>query len=137
MTTDRVKILIIALALSLAVLPAKAVAQSTDKETTDSLAAYYQEYFMQLMEEGRMIKVVEFAQQWNVNMAGGRELGLNRAFWEERFSLSLSLGITPARPSQVLIMEYRINPALMLKGEVSRQLFKNDAWLDVIFKAEY
>ncbi len=84
-----------------------------------------------------MEKLVEFAQQWNVNVAGGRELGLNRAFWEERFSLSLSLGFSSARQSQVLIMEYKINPTLLLKGEVSRQLFKNDAWLDVIFKAEY
>ena len=92
---------------------------------------------MQLMEEWRMEKVVEFAQQWNINIAGGRELGLNRAFWEERFSLSLSLGLSSARQSQVLVMEYKINPALLLKGEVSRQLFKNDAWLDVIFKAEY
>ncbi|MBI5805000.1 hypothetical protein HZA73_03035 [candidate division TA06 bacterium] len=117
--------------------PAGALAQKQDKETTDSLSAYYQEYFMQLMEEWRMEKVVEFAQQWNVNVAGGREMGLNRAFWEERFSLSLSLGLSSARQSQVLIMEYRINPTLQLKGEVSRQLSKNDAWLDIIFKAEY
>ena len=129
--------MIFILALSLLLLPAGAVAQSPAKETTDSLSAYYQEYFMQLMEEWRMEKVVEFAQQWNVNVAGGRELGLNRAFWEERFSLSLSLGLSSARQSQVLVMEYKINPALLLKGEVSRQLFKNDAWLDLIFKAEY
>ena len=138
MTTDKVKIsFFIFLLLGLICLPVRALAQDQDKETTDSLSAYYQEYFMQLMEEWRMEKVVEFAQQWNVNMAGGRELELNRAFWEERFSLSLSLGLSSARQSQVLIMEYKINPALLLKGEVSRQLFKSDAWLDVIFKAEY
>ena len=125
------------LLLGLLLFPAGASAQKQDKETADSLSAYYQEYFMQLMEEWRMEKVVEFAQQWNVNVAGGREMGLNRAFWEERFSLSLSLGLSPARQSQVLIMEYRINPALLLKGEVSRQLSKSDAWLDLIFKAEY
>jgi hypothetical protein len=137
MTTDRIKIPICILLLGLLTFPVCALAQKQDKETAASLSAYYQEYFMQLMEEWRMEKVVEFAQQWNVNVAGGRELGLNRAFWEERFSLSLSLGITPARQSQVLIMEYKINPALLLKGEVSRQLAKSDAWLDIIFKAEY
>jgi hypothetical protein len=134
---EKVKIFIFILALSLLLLPAGASAQSPAQETTDSLSAYYQEYFMQLMEEWRMEKVVEFAQQWNVNVAGGRELGLNRAFWEERFSLSLSLGLSSARQSQVLVMEYKINPALLLKGEVSRQLAKSDAWLDLIFKAEY
>jgi len=137
MMIEKIKILIFILALSLLSLPASAIAQSPDQETTDSLSAYYQEYFMQLMEEWRMEKVVEFAQQWNVNVAGGRELGLNRAFWEERFSLSLSLGLSSARQSQILIMEYKINPTLLLKGEVSRQLFKSDAWLDIIFKAEY
>lgn len=137
MMIEKVKIFIFILALSLLLLPAGAIAQSPGQETTDSLSAYYQEYFMQLMEEWRMEKVVEFAQQWNVNVAGGRELGLNRAFWEERFSLSLSLGLSSARQSQVLVMEYKINPALLLKGEVSRQLAKSDAWLDIIFKAEY
>jgi len=137
MTTDKIKIFFFILSLSLLFLPSLASAQSRDKETADSLSAYYQEYFMQLMEEWRMEKVVEFAQQWNVNVAGGRELGLNRAFWEERFSLSLSLGLSSARQSQVLIMEYKINPTLLLKGEVSRQLFKSDAWLDIIYKAEY
>jgi hypothetical protein len=137
MPNDKIKIFFFSLVLGLLFLPASIMAQNKDKEMTDSLSAYYQEYFMQLMEEWRMEKVVEFAQQWNINMAGGRELGLNRAFWEERFSLSLSLGLSPARQSQVLIMEYRINPALLLKGEVSRQLFKNDAWLDIIYKAEY
>ncbi|MBI4725941.1 hypothetical protein HY768_01720 [candidate division TA06 bacterium] len=137
MPNDKVKISVFILLLGLLFLPARAFAQSPDKEAIDSLAAYYQEYFMQLMEEWRMEKMVEFARQWNVNMAGGWELGLNRAFWEERFSLSLSLGLSTARQSQVLIMEYRINPSLLLKGEVSRQLFKSDAWLDLIFKAEY
>ena len=137
MTTDKIIISFFVLLLGLMFFPAGAAAQSQGKVTTDSLSAYYQEYFMQLMEEWRMEKVVEFAQQWNVNVAGGRELGLNRAFWEERFSLSLSLGFSSARQSQVLIMEYKINPALLLKGEVSRQLFKSDAWLDLIFKAEY
>jgi len=137
MTIDRIKIFIFILVLSLPFLPARVLAQGPDKETADSLSAYYQEYFTQLMEEWRMEKVVEFAQQWNVNVAGGREMGLNRAFWEERFSLSLSLGLSSARQSQVLIMEYRINPSLLLKGEVSRQLAKSDAWLDIIFKAEY
>ncbi|MDP2807598.1 MAG: hypothetical protein Q8O74_05615 [bacterium] len=131
------KIFIFVLSLILLLLPSGANAQNREKGTTDSLSAYYQEYFMQLMEEWRMEKVVEFAQQWNVNIAGGRELGLNRDFWEERFSLSLSLGLSSARQSQVLIMEYKINPTLLLKGEVSRQLFKSDAWLDIIFKAEY
>jgi hypothetical protein len=137
MTTDKLTVFYLFLSLSLLFLPAGAIAQDQDKETADSLSAYYQEYFMQLMEEWRMEKVVEFAQQWNVNVAGGRELGLNRAFWEERFSLSLSLGLSSARQSQVLVLEYKINPTLLLKGEVSRQLFKNDAWLDLIFKAEY
>jgi hypothetical protein len=137
MTTDKLTVFYLFLSLSLLFLPAGAIAQDQDKETADSLSAYYQEYFMQLMEEWRMEKVVEFAQQWNVNVAGGRELGLNRAFWEERFSLSLSLGLSSARQSQVLVLEYKINPTLLLKGEVSRQLFKSDAWLDLIFKAEY
>ena len=137
MTTERINTILLIFALGLLFLPVGASAQNADEKTSDSLSAYYQEYFMQLMEEWRMEKVVEFAQQWNVNVAGGRELGLNRAFWEERFSLSLSLGLSSVRQSQVLVLEYKINPALLLKGEVSRQLARSDAWLDVIFKAEY
>jgi hypothetical protein len=127
-------ILFIIMAL-VAMWPRCAAAQ--DKAGSDSLAAYYQEYFMQLMEEWRLEKVREFAQQWNVNVVGGKELGLNRAFWEERFNLSLSMGLPSARQSQQLILEYRIKPKWLLRGEISRQTSKNDAWLDFIFRNEY
>jgi hypothetical protein len=132
---ERIKIPVIIMGFFLILLPSYATAQS--REQTDSLAAYYQEYFMQLIEEWRLEKVQEFAQQWNVNVVGGKEVGLNRAFWEERFNLSLSLGLPSARMSQQLILEYRVKPKLLLRGEISRQTSRNDAWLDFIFRTEY
>ncbi|HTY08487.1 MAG TPA: hypothetical protein VMF29_04920, partial [Candidatus Edwardsbacteria bacterium] len=89
------------------------------------------------IEDWRLDQVRDFARQWGVHVSGGKELGVNRSFWEDRFNLSLSLGLPKGRLGQSLVMEYRVRPRLLVRGEVSHQPARSEAWVDLIFRTEY
>ncbi|MCU0607104.1 MAG: hypothetical protein MUF78_06720 [Candidatus Edwardsbacteria bacterium] len=126
---------IILTAAALSALPSvRALAQ--EPATADSANAYFQGYFNRLVEDWRMEQVRDFARQWGMR-AGGREFAINRSFWEDRFNLSLSVGLPRGRPEQNLVLEYQVAPGLLVRGEALRQADRNEAWIDCIFRTEY
>ena len=111
--------------------------QAQQQTTADTGAGYYQEYFNRLIEDWRLDQMRDFAQQWGLKVSGGRELGINRSFWEDRFNLSLALGLPKGRLGQSLVMEYQVLPRFLVRGEVSHQPARSEAWVDFIFRTEY
>ncbi|MDI6740171.1 MAG: hypothetical protein QME74_07385 [Candidatus Edwardsbacteria bacterium] len=126
-------ILLAAAALLIPILQADAQPQPE----ADSTAAYFQGYFNRLIEDWRLEQVRDFAQRWGVRVSGGREFGINRSFWEDRFNLSLSVGLPRGRLGQNLALEYQVRPKLLIRGEASRQASRSEAWIDFIFRTEY
>ncbi len=111
--------------------------QAQQQTAADTGAGYYQEYFNRLIEDWRLDQMRDFAQQWGLKVSGGRELGINRSFWEDRFNLSLALGLPKGRLGQSLVMEYQVLPRFLVRGEVSHQPARSEAWVDFIFRTEY
>ncbi len=103
----------------------------------DTSGAPFQEYYNRLIDDWRVQQVRDFAQQWGINVIGGRQFNVNRSFWEERFNLSLSVGLPRGRQGQSLVLEYQLAPRLVLRGEAAHQQAKSDGWIDVIFRTEY
>jgi hypothetical protein len=119
----------------LALLRQPAFAQAPAEPDTGS--SYFQEYYDRLIEDWRVEQARAFAQQWGIRVSGGREFGINRSFWEDRFNLSLSVGLPRGRLGQNLVLEYQVRPKILLRGEAARQAAKSEAWIDVIFRTEY
>jgi hypothetical protein len=105
-------------------------------EAADTSAGYYREYVNRLIDDWRLEQVRDFAQQWGMRV-GGREFAVNRSFWEDRFNLSLSVGVPQGRLGQSLVMEYHIRPRLLVRGEFAHQPDRTETWVDFIFRTEY
>ena len=116
---------------------AGATAQAQQTDAADTSSGYYREYFNRLIEDWRIDQMRDFARQWGLKVSGGRELGINRSFWEDRFNLSLAVGLPKGRSGQSLVMEYQVLPRFLVRGEVSHQPARSEAWLDLIFRSEY
>jgi hypothetical protein len=121
-------------ALFLVVAPAGLCAQQP--EAADTSAGYYREYVNRLIDDWRLEQLRDFAQQWGMRV-GGRELGVNRSFWEDRFNLSLSVGLPQGRLGQNLVLEYHMRPRLLVRGEFVHQPDRTETWVDFIFRTEY
>lgn len=129
----RLAFILLSAALLGSCLPAVAQTQSDP----DSSSSYFQEYYNRLIEDWRVEQVRVFAQQWGVRVSGAREFGINRSFWEDRFNLSLSVGLPRGRQGQSLMLEYQLRPKLLIRGEAAHQAAKSEAWIDLIFRTEY
>lgn len=129
----RRRAVLIALAAAALLAPA---AGAQEEATADSANAYFQGYFNRLIEDWRLEQVRDFARQWGMR-AGGREFAVNRSFWEDRFNLSLSVGLPRGRPEPTLVLEYQVHPGVLIRGEAGRQANYNEAWIDCIFRTEY
>jgi hypothetical protein len=125
------RVLAIVLFLAAVMLPALA------QDAPDTSGMLFQEYFNRLIDDWRVQQVREFAQQWGVNVSGGKQFSVNRSFWEDRFNLSLSVGLPRGRQAQNLILEYQLGPTLLIRGEAAHQAARSDAWIDLIFRTEY
>ena len=111
--------------------------QAQQQTTADTSAGYYQEYFNRLIEDWRLDQMRDFARQWGMKVLGGREFAINRSFWEDRFNLSLAVGLPKGRSGQDLVLEYHIRPRFLVRGEVSHLPARSEAWVDLIFRTEY
>ena len=120
---------------SLALLRLPALAQAQPEP--DTASSYFQEYYDRLIDDWRVEQMRAFAQQWGMRVSGGREFGINRRFWEDRFNLSLSVGLPRGRLGQNLVLEYQVRPQLLIRGEAVRLADRSEAWIDFIFRTEY
>lgn len=111
------------------------VALPQELPAADSAEVFYQEYLNRLMEDLRLGQLQELAGQWGLAV-DRRYFRLNRSFWEERLSLSLSMGLAASNLQQA-VLEYRLGPNLTAKAEVGRLADHSEAWLDLIFHFEY
>ncbi len=111
--------------------------QAQQPAAADTGAGYFQEYFNRLVEDWRIDQMRDFARQWGLKVSGGREFAINRSFWEDRFNLSLSVGVPQGRLGQSLVMEYHIRPRLLVRGEFAHQPEFIETWVDFIFRTEY
>jgi hypothetical protein len=112
-------------------------ASAQPQPDTDSTSSYFQDYYNRLIEDWRVEQMRAFAQQWGMRVSGGREFGINRRFWEDRFNLSLSVGLPRGRLGQNLVLEYQVRPQLLIRGEAVRLADRSEAWIDFIFRTEY
>ncbi len=127
--------------LRLWLLAAAIMALATEGGGAQDLAAdtadvFYQEYLNRLVEDLRLSQIQDLARNWGV-VVGGRQLRMNRSFWEQRLSLNLSLGLSPGSDFQTAVVEYQLLPHLMMRGEVGRRADHSEAWIDFIFHTEY
>jgi hypothetical protein len=95
----------------------------------------YQEYFSRLIEEWQLDQIREIARQWGFASIGVGGVRMNRSFWEER--LSLVMWLPRSNRGQSLVLEYHLQPHLLVRVELNRHSRDNSAWLDFIFRAEY
>ena len=126
---------VILITIALALLAATTL-RAQQPAAADSGAGYYREYVNRLIEDWRLEQIRDFSQQWGMRV-GGREFAVNRGFWEDRFNLSLAVGLPTGRLGQNLVMEYHMRPRFLVRGEVSHQPDRSEAWVDLIFRTEY
>lgn len=122
--------------LAAAILAAAFTMAGAQESPADTADVFYQEYLNRLVEDLRLSQIQDLARNWGVAV-GGRQLRMNRDFWEQRLSLNLSLGLSPGGEFQTAVVEYHLLPRLMMRGEVGRRADHSEAWIDLIFHTEY
>jgi hypothetical protein len=122
--------------LAAAILAMAAGGAGAQDSPADTADVFYQEYLNRLVEDLRLSQIQDLARNWGV-VVGGRQLRMNRSFWEQRLSLNLSLGLSPGSDFQTAVVEYQLLPRLMMRGEVGRRAAHSEAWVDFIFHTEY
>lgn len=122
--------------LAAAILAMAAAGSGAQETLADTADVFYQEYLNRLVEDLRLSQIQDLARSWGV-VVGGRQLRMNRSFWEQRLSLNLSLGLSPGSDFQTAVVEYQLLPRLMVRGEVGRRAAHGEAWVDFIFHTEY
>jgi len=119
----------------IAVLVLARAAAAQEEPAADTGEVFYQEYLNRLMDDLRLWQLQELSGRWGLSV-DRHYFRMNRSFWEERLSLSLSMGLS-ANNLQKAALEYRLRPNLTARAEVGRQADHSEAWLDLIFHFEY